>query len=106
MAYHVVQQNLEAWLARRRADWCGSGAGVVWRVVWSTKSVLQTMCIFRMFRVSNLREHQTKAVFDQKLIVGRAQHKVVLDESGFRAYCVRGGWGLNLLSVGKVCTFE
>ena len=30
----------------------------------------------------------------------------VLDESGFRAYYVRGGWGLNLLSVGKVCTFE
>ena len=29
VAYQVVQQNLETWLALRNADWCGSGAGVV-----------------------------------------------------------------------------
>jgi len=32
-------------------------------------------------------------------MVGWGYHKVVLEESGFRAYCVRGGWGLNFLSV-------
>ena len=42
------------------------------------------MCIFRLFRVSNLFEHQTKAVFDLKSMVGGGKHKVVLDESGFR----------------------
>ena len=26
---------------RRSADWCGSGAGVVWRVVWSAGEVGQ-----------------------------------------------------------------
>ncbi len=26
---------------RRSADWCGSGAGVVWRVVWSAGEVVQ-----------------------------------------------------------------
>ena len=26
---------------------------------------------------------------------------MALDESGCRAYCVRGGWGLNFLSVVK-----
>ena len=38
-------------------------------------------------------------VFDQKLIVGGDQRKVVLDESGFRAYIVYLDWGLNFLSV-------
>ena len=33
VAYQVVQQNLETWLALRSADWCGSGTGVVRRVV-------------------------------------------------------------------------
>jgi len=53
------------------------------------------VCIFRLFRVSNLREHHTKAVFDLNLMVGGGEHKVVLDESGFRAYCVDVDWGLN-----------
>ena len=99
MAYQVVQQNLEMWLALRNADWCGSGAGVVRRVVWAAKSVLQAVCNFRLVRESNFCEHHTKAGFDLKFMVGGGEHKVVLDESGFRAYCVRGGWGLNFLSV-------
>ena len=85
VAYQVVQQNLETWLARQRVDWCGLGAGVVRRVVWSAKSGLQALCICRLLRVSNLCEHQTKAVFDLKLMVGWGEHEVVLDESGFRA---------------------
>ncbi len=56
------------------------------------------MCIFYLFRLSKLCEHRTKAVFDPKLIVGGDQHKVVLDKSGFRAYCVVVDWGLNFLS--------
>ena len=55
--------------------------------VWAAKSGLQSVCIFRLLRPSNLCEHRTQAVFDQKLIVGGDRHKVVLDESGFRAYC-------------------
>jgi len=70
VAQQVVQQNLETWLARRTVDWCGSVAGVVRRVVWSANSGLQEVCIFRLLRVSNLCEHQTKAVFDLKLIFG------------------------------------
>ena len=31
---------------------------------------------------------------------------MVIDESGFRVYSGYADWGLNLLSVGKVCTFE
>ena len=34
VAYQVVQQNLETWLARRRADWWGlaqSGTRPAWR---------------------------------------------------------------------------
>ena len=57
------------------------------------------MCIFRLLRVSNLCEHQTSAVFDQKLMVGWGEHKGVLDESGFRAYRVGVDWGLNYLSL-------
>ncbi len=57
------------------------------------------MCIFRLFRVSNLREHQTKAVFDLKLIVGWGEHKVVVDESGFRVCAADSDWGLKFLSV-------
>ncbi len=40
-----------------------------------------------------------KAVFDQKLMVGWGEPKVVLDESGFSAYRVDVDWGLNFLSV-------
>ncbi len=29
VAYHVVQQNLEVWLARRRAGWLDAGAAWV-----------------------------------------------------------------------------
>ena len=32
-------------------------------------------------------------------MVGGGEHKVVLDESGFRAYCVDVDWMLNFLSV-------
>ena len=65
-------------------------------MVWSAKSVLQAVCNFCLLRVSNLCEHHTKAVFDQKLMVGGGEHKVVLDESGCRAYDV--DWALNFLS--------
>ena len=47
----------------------------------------------------NLCEHQTKAVFGLKLTAGWGEHKVVLDESGCRACCVRGGWGLEFLFI-------
>ena len=40
VAQQVVQQSLETWLARRSADWYGSGAGVVWLVVWCAKAGL------------------------------------------------------------------
>ena len=56
------------------------------------------MCILRLSLVSNLCEHQTKAVFEQKLIVGWGEHKMVFDESVFRVYCDEGDWGLNFLS--------
>ena len=52
-----------------------------------------------MFRVSNLCEHRTEAVFELKSKVGGGEHKVVLDESGFRAYSADVDWGLNFLSV-------
>ena len=38
--------------------------------VWSAKSGLQAVCIFRLLRASNLCEHRTKAVFDPKAMVG------------------------------------
>ena len=57
------------------------------------------MCILRLSRVSNLYEHQTKAVFDLKLMVGWVYHKMVFDESGFRAYTLRVGGRLNFLWV-------
>ena len=76
------------------------------RLVVYASSVLQALCIFRLFRVSNLRAHRTESVFALKSIVGWGEHKVVLDESGFRAYRVDVDWGLNFLSVGEVCTFE
>ena len=63
-------------------------------MVCSAKSGLQAVCNLRLLRVSNLCEHQTNAVFDQKVIVGGAQHKVVLDESGCRVYC-DGGDGIS-----------
>ncbi len=44
------------------------------------------MCIFYLFRASNLCEHQTKAVFDLKLMVGWGEHKEVVDTGGFRVY--------------------
>ena len=84
---------------RRNADWCGSGAGVVRRVVWAANSGLQAVCIFHLLRVSNLCEYRTKAVIDQKLMVGWGEHKVVLDESGFRAYSAVVDCGWNFLSV-------
>ena len=39
---------------------------------------------FRLCRASNLCEHRTKAVFELKLMVGWGEHKVVVDEGGFR----------------------
>ena len=57
------------------------------------------MCILRLSLVSNLCEHQTKAVFEQKLMVGGGELKMVFDESVFRVYCDGGDWGLNFLSV-------
>ena len=78
---------------------------MVRRVVWAAKSVLQALCIFRLVRVSNLCEHQTKAAFDLKLMVSWGEHKVVLDESGFSAYRVRVDWGLNFLSVRMAMLF-
>ena len=73
--------------------WCGE---------WCAKSGLQSVCIGRLLRVSNLCEHRTKAVYYLKLMVGGSEHKVVLDESGFRAYCIDVDWGLNFLSVAKI----
>jgi len=52
-----------------------------------------------ILRVLNLCEHRTNAVFDQKFIVGWSYYKIVLDASGFRAYCVDVNWGFDFLSV-------
>ena len=60
------------------------------------------MCNLRLLRVSNLCEHQTKAVFDLKLIVGWGEHKVVVNEGGFIVYSVEVDWGLNFLSAVKL----
>ena len=68
-------------------------------MVWAAKSGLQSVCIFRLVRVSNLRAHRTESVFALKSIVGWGEHKVVLDKRGFRECCVDVNWGLNLLSV-------
>ncbi len=54
------------------------------------------MCIPRLLRASKLCEHQTKAVFDLKLMVGLGLHKVVLDESRCMAYCECVDWGLGI----------
>ena len=71
----------------------------------AANSGLHALCNFHFLRVSNLYVHRTKAVFDQKLIVGGVQHKVVLDESGFSAYRVEVDWGLNFLSVSSCCGY-
>ena len=60
------------------------------------------MCNLRLLRVSNLCEHQTKADFDLKLIVGWGEHKVVVNEGGFRVYSVEVDLGLNFLSAVKL----
>jgi len=65
-------------------------------LVRTAKSGLQALCIFCMFRVSNLCEHRTKAVFGLKLRVGWGEHKVVLDKRGFRVYCVGVGVGVGV----------
>jgi len=57
------------------------------------------VCICRLLGVSILCEHQTKVVFDQKLIVGWGEHKVAFDKSGFRIYYVEVDLGLNFPSV-------
>ena len=74
--------------------------------MWSAKSVLHALCNFHFLRVSNLYVHRTKAVFDLKLMVGGVQHKVVLDNRGFSAYCVVVDWGLNFLSVQEMVRQE
>ena len=38
--------------------------------VWAANSGLHALCIFYLFRLSNLCEHRTKAVFDLKSMVG------------------------------------
>jgi len=60
---------------------------------------IEAVCISHLLRASNLCEHQTRAVFGLKLMVGGGEHKVVLDESGFSAYRVNVDWGLDFLSV-------
>ena len=50
------------------------------------------MCNFRLLRVSNVREHRTKVVFELKSMIGWGEHKVVLSESGFSAYNVDADW--------------
>ena len=67
-------------------------------MLWAANAVLfYALCIFRLLRVSNLCEHQTKAVFDLKLMVRGVKHKSVLDKRRFRAYYDREGWRLNFL---------
>ncbi len=65
--------------------WIGVDQALAWCGEWCAKSALQALCISHLLRVLNLCEHQTRAVFGLKLIVGWGLHKVVLDESGFRA---------------------
>ena len=55
---------------RRSMGGLDAGAGLVRRVVWAAKSVLQAVCIFRLLRASNLCERQSIAVFGLKLMVG------------------------------------
>ena len=84
---------------RRSMGGLDAGAGLVRRVVWAAKSELQALSIFRWSHVTNIFEHQTKAVFHLKLMVGWGEHKVVLDESGIRVYCLHVNWGLNFVSL-------
>ena len=55
---------------RRSVDWCGLGAGLVRGVVWSAKSGLQAVRIFRMLGASKLCEHQSKVFFELKSMFG------------------------------------
>ena len=77
----------------------GSGAAVVRRVVRAANSGLHASCILRLLRISKLAKNQSKAVFDLKLLVGGALHKVVPDHSGFRVYCLDVDWVLNFLFI-------
>ncbi len=83
--------------AERGLVWIRHWSGAV--RVWAAKPGLQSVCIFRLLRPSNLCEHRTQAVFDLKLMVGGGEHKVVLEENEFRVYDVYTDWGLNFLSV-------
>ena len=90
--------------------------GFLWQIDWCTSATRLPLCsralrqartsgllkqqrLVRLFHVSNLCEHKTKAVFDLKLMVGWGEHAVVLDESGIRVYCLHVNWGLNFVSL-------
>ena len=60
----------------RGGAWVGWMQALAWCGEWCAKSGLQAVCIFRLFRVSNLCEHQTIAVFDLKVRVGWGDLKV------------------------------
>ena len=57
-------------------------------MVSCSKSVLQALCIFLLLRASTFCDHQTKASFVLKFVIGGCEHKVALDDGGLRAYCI------------------
>jgi len=67
------------WISR----WRGAVSGVVCQIWIVGVGHFPPVTRIRL-RASNLCEHQTKAVFDLKLMVGGSEHKVVLDQGGFR----------------------
>jgi len=83
-----------AWIGVDQAlAWCGEWCGL--------PNPDYRQCAFFACYAYNIVENRTKAVFDLKFMVGWGQHKVVFDESGFRAYCVGVDCALNFLSVGE-----
>ena len=70
VAQQVVQQSLETWLARRRVDWCGSGAGVVTGVVCQIRIV----GIVHSSLVPRIKSPRTpnRRGLDLKLMINRA----------------------------------
>ena len=80
--------------------WLGAVSGVVCKI-----RVAGIVHFPPVTRIKTLRT-PNKAVFELKLMVGWGEHKVVLDEGGFRPYCVGVDWGLNFLSVGSSVFFS
>ena len=85
---HAAERGL-VWTMR----WLGVMSGVVCQI-----RIVGSVQFPPITRIKSLRT-LTKAVFGLKSTAGWGEHKVVLDESGFRAYSFGKSLGLNFLFV-------